>query len=221
MSALRLIAATWLLLVIGAPSAADAQQLTAQEQKLMVYYCHNLAVLTVRVFPKRVEVTGAARKATLAETIPPSPVQYSDGTATLSGLDEYVRFEEPGASYWCRSMPAEVPWQQAKLRGIDFRAAGESPDWSLEIDSGVSAEFAIGSGAARVATKFPPVKIEGKDSLTALTMTSGSHSLALATEQRNCHIGESTMTLSVTVTFDGKTYTGCGRRLVSDASDTR
>jgi putative lipoprotein len=221
MTALRPIVATWLLLVTSTPSAADAPQPMAQEQKLMVYYCQNLAVLTVRVFPKRVEVTGATRKATLAEMVPPSPVQYSDGTATLSGLDEYVRFEEPGVSYWCRSMPVEVPWQQARLRGIEFRAAGESPDWSLEIDSGVSVEFAIGSGAARVATKFPPVKIEGKDSLTMLTMRSGSHSLAVATEQRNCQIGESTMTLSVTVTFDGKTYSGCGRRLESDAADAR
>jgi hypothetical protein len=29
------------------------------------------------------------------------------------------------------------------------------------------------------------------------------------------------MTLSVTVTFDGKTYTGCGRRLDPDAPDAR
>lgn len=221
MTSLRPIAAALLLLVATAPCAADAQQPMVQEQRLLVYYCQNLAVLTVRVFPKRVEVAGATRKATLAEVDPPSPVQYSDGTATLSGLDEYVRFEEPGASYWCRSMPLEVPWQQARLRGIEFRAVGESPDWSLEIDSGVSVEFATGSGAARVATQFPAVKIEGKDSLTTLAMKSGSHSLSVATEQRNCHIGGSTMTLSVTVTLDGKTYTGCGRRLESDAPDAR
>ena len=42
--------------------------------------------------------------------------RFTDGTASLSGLDELVRFEEPGAVQWCRSAPAEVPWQEARFR---------------------------------------------------------------------------------------------------------
>ena len=110
----------------GTSSLANAQQPSPKDGDLLVYYCQNLALLTVRVFPKRVEVTTANRKATLTETAQPSPARFSDGSATLSDLGELVRFEEPGAVYWCRIEPAEVPWQDARLRGIDFRAAGRS-----------------------------------------------------------------------------------------------
>ena len=95
------------------------------------------------------------RKTRSAEVAASSPVRYSNGTATLSGVEEYARFEESGSSYWCRSAPAEAPWQAARLRGIEFRAAGDDPEWSLEIDSGVAVAFATGRGTARVVTTFP------------------------------------------------------------------
>jgi hypothetical protein len=175
MTTLRCLTAASFLFVIvtSTPSLAGSQQATAKEGDLLVYYCQNLALLTVRVLPKRVEVTTANRKATLAETAQPSPARFSDGSATLSDLGELVRFEEPGAVYWCRIEPVEVPWQDARLRGIDFRAAGD-PGWWLEIDNGVATEFAAGEGAARVVTKFPAAALGGRDSRLTMTTTSGS-----------------------------------------------
>lgn len=212
----RIFAASLVLTALSAtPSFGSARQTPAKEGDLLVYYCQNLAVVTVRVLPRRVEVVMANRKTTLAEVPQPAPARFSDGTVTLSDLGELVRLEEPGAVYWCRVEPVEVPWQDARLRGVDFRAAGD-PAWSLEIDSGVGVEFAAGEGAARVVAKFPPVELSAKESRMSLTTTSGPHTLAVVTEPRVCHYAGSTMTLSVTVTLDGKTYSGCGRRLASD-----
>jgi hypothetical protein len=213
----RFFAASFVLVALtGGPAIGRSQQ-AEKDGALQVYYCQNLAILTVRVFPKRVEVVTASRKATLTETAQPSAAQYSDGSVTLSGLGEIIRVEEPGAVSWCRSAPVEIPWQEARLRGIDFRAAGD-PAWSLEIDSGVAVEFATGVGAARTVTTFPPVEV-GKH--LAWSTKSGSHVLAVVAEQRVCHHQGSTMTLSVTLTLDGKTYTGCGRRLTGDSPDSR
>ena len=222
MTSLRCLTAASVLLTLATavPSFAASQRPAVKDGDLLVYYCQNLSLLTVRVLPKRVEVTTANRKAMLPEVAQPSSARFSDGSATLSELGELVRFEEPGAVYWCRIEPVEVPWQDAKLRGIDFRAAGD-PAWSLEIDNGVGAEFAAGEGGARVVTKFPPVALGGKDSRMTMTTTSGAHSLALVAERRICHYAGSTMTLSVTVTFDGRTYTGCGRMLLSESPDSR
>jgi hypothetical protein len=221
MSLRRIVAASIALLALTATSSlASAQQPAPKDGDLLVYYCQNLALLTVRVFPKRVEVTTANRKATLTETAQPSPARFSDGTATLSDLGELVRFEEPGAVYWCRIEPVEVPWQDAKLRGIDFRAAGD-PAWSLEIDNGVATEFAAGEGASRLVTKFPAVALAGKDSRMTMTATSGSHALTLVAERRICNYAGSTMTLSVTVTLDGRTYSGCGRMLASESPESK
>lgn len=217
----RFTAAPFLFVMLtSTPSFAGSQPVTAKDGDLLVYYCQNLAILTVRVFPKRVEVTTANRKATLIESAQPSTVRFSDGSVTLSDLGELVRLEEPGAVYWCRIEPVEVPWQDARLRGIDFRAAGD-PAWSLEIDNGVATEFGAGEGAARVVTKFPAVALAGKDSRMTMTATSGSHTLAVVAERRICHHAGSTMTLSVTVTFDGRTHSGCGRMLVSESPESK
>jgi hypothetical protein len=214
------VASLTVAVLTGTPSLASPQQVSAKDGDLLVYYCQNLALLTVRVFPKRVEVTTANRKAMLTETAQPSPARFSDGSATLSDLGELVRFEEPGAVYWCRIEPVEVPWQDAKLRGVDFRAAGD-PAWTLEIDNGVATEFAAGQGAARVVTKFPAVALGGKDSRMTMNATSGSHALAVVAERRICHHAGSTMTLSVTVTLDGRSYSGCGRMLVSESPESK
>jgi uncharacterized membrane protein len=169
----------------------------------------------VQVLPGRVEVATSTRTATLAETAQPSPVRYSDGTLTLSGLDELVRFEEPGSVHWCRSMPAEVPWQETRLRGIEFRAAGDDPTWSLEVDTGNAVEFATGLDAGRTVTRFPPAAFAGDDTRMTLTTKTASQVLTVVAEQRTCYHAGSTNTLSVTVTLDGMTYRGCGRRLAS------
>ena len=99
MTSLRsfVVASLTLVVLTSTPSLASSQQVTAKDGDLLVYYCQNLAILTVRVFPKRVEVTTANRRAMLTETAQPSPARFSDGFATLSDLGELVRFEERGA----------------------------------------------------------------------------------------------------------------------------
>ena len=93
------IVTTALVFVAGAFAAGSAEAQHAQVDDVRVYFCHNLERLTVRVLPGHVEVMTLERKTTLAEVAASSPVRYSNGTATLSGVEEYVRFEESGSSY--------------------------------------------------------------------------------------------------------------------------
>lgn len=215
MTALRCIVCAAILLVASdvTTAAAHSQRAIPNGGDLRVYYCHNFSLVTLRVFPGRVEIEIESRKATLIEAPAPSPVQYTDGKVTLSSLEELVRIEEPGNVYFCRSAPAEIPWQDARLRGIDFRAAGENPMWSLEIDSGKGVEFAAGVGDARTVAKFPPSELAGKGGRMTLTTVSGARSLAVLVEKGSCSLAGSAMTLTVTVTLDGQTYRGCGRPL--------
>ena len=75
-----------LVTLTGTPSFAGSQQPAPKDGDIFIY-CQNLALLTVRVFPKRVEVTIANRKVMLTETTQPSPARFSDGSATLSDLE--------------------------------------------------------------------------------------------------------------------------------------
>src|SRR5262245_41341446 len=63
----RRIAAALFMVLAGAaaPAIVSAGQQTAPYQDLRVYYCNNLAILTVRVFADRVEVTTPLRSAAL------------------------------------------------------------------------------------------------------------------------------------------------------------
>ena len=215
MSSLRGAAVSFVALAcVAAPSVARAGQQAARYQDLRVYYCNNLAILTVRVLKDRVEVTTPARSASLPRNErSESTGQYSNGTVSLSGLGERIRLDEPGISYWCQSLPAEVPWQDARFRGIDFRAAGSNPEWTLEVNSGVAVEFATGQGASRILTKFPPAEFTAGEKGTVLATKSGSHSLTAISQKGLCEHAGSTMTLTVSVTLDGKTFSGCGRSL--------
>jgi hypothetical protein len=214
-----IVAASCLGLLLAGPSSsvgAQQREVAAKSGDLLVYYCQNLSLVTVRVLPKGVEVATANRRVMLTETPQPSVARFSDGSVTLSELGELVRLEEPGSVSWCRIDLVEVPWQDARLRGIDFRAAGD-PMWSLEVDDGVAAEFATGQGASRVVTKFPGVPLGGKETRLTMTAASGAHTIAVVAERRICHYAGSTMTLSVTVTLDGRTYAGCGRLLAAES----
>ena len=87
-------------------------------------------------------------------------------------------------------------WHAAKLRGVAFRAVGQEPGWLLEITNGEAILLVEDKSARKTVFQTGPgtsVTIEGipcNDSMS----------------------GESFQT-TVTVTLDGKTYTGCGRAL--------
>jgi hypothetical protein len=200
---------SWTMLVVP----ADAQE----RSDVQVFYCHNLEILTMRVLPERVELITPSRKAVLrTETIPSSPVRYTDGNTTVSVMGDYLRLDEPGGTYWCRSFPEEVPWQAAKLRGIEFRAAGSDPAWTLEIDSSAGVEFVTDRDGVRNATRFPAAKLDTTQGEVKLSVTNDSHTLTLVAQPKFCHLAGSSMSLSVIVTLDAITFSGCGRHLSTE-----
>lgn len=106
-----------------------------------------------------------------------------------------------------------TPARSAVLPLSDFRAAGSNPAWTIEVDSGVAVEFATGQAGKRVVTTFPPASFTPKEKGPALATKSGSRVLTVVSESGVCEHAGSTMTLTVAVTLDGKTYSGCGRNL--------
>jgi uncharacterized membrane protein len=205
---------TWTILVVpaGAQERSDVQ----------VFYCHNLEILTMRVLPGQVELMTPSRKTVLrTEAIASSPVRYTDGKTTVSVMEDYLRLDESGGTYWCRSIPEEVPWQAAKLRGIEFRAAGSDPAWTLEVDSGVYVEFVTDRDGVRNAVRFPAVDLDTTQGEVKLSVSDGPHTLTLVAEPRFCHLAGSSMSLSVVVTIDATTFSGCGRHLNPESSTSR
>lgn len=111
---------------------------------------------------------------------------------------------------------ARDPWDEARRRGIDFRALGQEPGWYLEIDEGRSMHLVYDYMEREAVTPAPPPTVAG--GRTTYSSSSGSQSLSVLIEDRLCHDGMSGLPFpsTVTVTIDGRELRGCGRTLTPE-----
>ena len=105
-------------------------------------------------------------------------------------------------------------WEDAKLRGVDFRAVGNEPGWSLEIDP-ERIRLVADYGARELSLPRPEPEVDAEGRRTTYRAQSRSTSLVVVLEGSGC-----TDTMSgerfetrVRVVLDGQTYQGCGRPL--------
>ena len=114
----------------------------------------------------------------------------------------------------CTGERAATPWDEARLLGAEFRAAGREPTWSLEIDTGGHMRFVI-EGASEVITPAPDP--ERADGTTRYRATSAGHEIDLVIREQACPdplLGQA-LTHTVELAVDGFPYRGCGRMLGS------
>ncbi len=145
-----------------------------------------------------------------------SGARYSDGTVSYWGKGEEALLEaEDGVHDGCRNDRARAIWEQAKLDGVDFRAVGNEPGWTLEIRWGDRIVFLGDYGQTRLEFPTPAPQEDEAARKTLLRTRHSGHELEVALEGRPCHdtmSGEGFET-TVTARLDGKTLSGCGRAL--------
>lgn len=144
-----------------------------------------------------------------------SGAKYSEGDMTLWSRGEEADLERRGRRYaGCRNNPARAPWEDARVRGVDFRAVGGGPAWSLEIKEGRAMRFEFRGGEAPVITGAPqPVVAEHKSS-RMYDVHTGRHNLIVLVEDRICRDPASgeVFDAAVTVSLDTLLVVeGCGR----------
>ena len=210
------LTASVLMFVAVVGSRPDAQ--TPAQVRTEVFDCENLIRVVARLVPQAVELRLPNRTVTLTRSGDPSEDRYSGGGVTFWDGRTYARIEEPGETYVCRNSPAEVAWEDARSRGIEVRAAGEDPEWSLEIDEGNVMEFVGDFGAARVIAPAPLPQVDPAHGRTTYTAATAEHTLSVALENRLCWFRGNSVASSATVTVrldENKIYRGCGRPLPS------
>ena len=112
----------------------------------------------------------------------------------------------------CLNDRLESVWQDARLRGVEFRAAGNEPGWYLELDSSGSAVLVTAYGADRHV--FPTVRKEGEP-LSSLAAEESGRNLRASIDVEPCFDAMSgeRYPLSVSVDLDGQVLRGCGAML--------
>ena len=115
----------------------------------------------------------------------------------------------------CRNDRRRAVWEDAKLRGADFRATGNEPGWVLEISERTRITYNGDYGATRLELRSdPPLENQAKRE-TRYAASDGIHHMTLVIESAPCRdtmSGES-FSSRVTLNLDGRELHGCGRPL--------
>jgi membrane-bound inhibitor of C-type lysozyme/uncharacterized membrane protein len=150
----------------------------------------------------------------LARQVSASGSRYSDGETSLWSKGNEARLElGPGRIRSCVLNRARAPWEEARLRGIDFRAVGQEPGWYLELQHDGQMLFVAQYGSQRVLMDTPDPVFEGGREI--YRPVSQGHEMKLEIELRHCTdvMSGEIYDSQVSVYLDDNVYRGCGLAL--------
>jgi membrane-bound inhibitor of C-type lysozyme len=150
----------------------------------------------------------------LDQTVSASGARYADGVMVFWTKGSVATLERPGApAVQCEERRAESLREDARARGVAYRALGNEPGWTLEVGPASKLSWTTNYGQDRydfeqaLATAAPDgtnVYTAQKDTLTLkATIKAG----------RCVDDGDVEYDHVVTVESGGQTYHGCGTRL--------
>jgi putative lipoprotein len=181
--------------------------------RTMVYECAGYEFIA-RLGPGEMAVWLPDRYLVLSQVRSASGTRYQEGDVEFWSSGDEAMLTVAGQAYrYCALAPHRAPWEDARRRGVDFRAVGNEPAWSLEIRNGDHLLFDGGSGMRRVASPDPGQQLNGQ--IRTWHAVTESADLQVEVEDNVCTDSMSGQKLpsKVTVTLDGHVYSGCGRGL--------
>jgi uncharacterized membrane protein len=180
---------------------------------MSVYTCPGDYRFSVRELGQVATVSLPMRTISLPRARTASGVRYAEEgaelriqgtTATLAvGEERHVD---------CAGQRAQSTAEVARLLGVDYRAVGHEPGWSLEIDAGRYLRFMI-EGSTPVYMPVP--EPTGDATRRVYRGTVESPALEVIVEEKPCRDPTIAQPLpqTVTVHFNGIPYRGCGEPL--------
>lgn len=116
----------------------------------------------------------------------------------------------------CELAPKRVPWEDARRRGVDFRAVGNEPGWYVEIRHDSHILFVADYGNTRVLMTEPVSSTE--DEISIYSARNGHNEMKVEIIDETCtdSMAGDTFASQVTLSYAGEAYRGCGTTLTSD-----
>jgi membrane-bound inhibitor of C-type lysozyme len=193
---------------IGDPAASDTAT--------FVYECNDDYAFVARREGETIWLFLPGETLSLPHVEAGSGAKYSDGKITFWSKGDRALLEtEDGTRRECVNNRAKAIWEHAKLNGVDFRAVGNEPGWSMEIRAGGSISLVTDYGQRQF--DFPtPVPLEDRQARTTrYGIETPNHDLLIILEGRPCTdtMSGDQFETSVTVILDGRKLSGCGRPL--------
>ena len=187
------------------------------QKETFVFDCDSAFSFTVQLAGETAKVFLPEKTYELKQKEAASGAKYSNGEITFwtKGEEAFVELEDTTYQN-CKKNSVAAVWEEAKLRGVDFRASGFEPGWHLEIKDDEKTLFVTNYGKERYEFVTPKPKINKEKEETVYKFENDN--ISLTAEIR---VGECTdprgdkYNLTVYLEFNGKNMRGCGKKLNS------
>jgi putative lipoprotein len=183
--------------------------------RTMVYSCSGGLRLTARESGGLLQLLEPGETRTLVQKDSRVGRLYTDSEVEFWIQEGSARLANKGqVTRVCRPDPAAAIWEEARLRGVDFRGAGNEPGWFVELTGD---QLVYAGEYGRQHLSFSGVQQLRDDHLaqTVIAAEREGQQLEMLLQAGDCRdsmSGESFDT-RVRLKLDGKTYFGCGKRL--------
>jgi len=156
--------------------------------------------------PDDYRVLGQVEAASGAKYTDDNMVFWSRGDEAVLDLG-YRKYSD------CRLNRQRAPWEEARRRGVQFRAVGQEPGWYLEIQDERQILFVAAYGSQRVLLPTPASILE--EGLEIYEVADERHQLRVTITQQHCmdSMSGEDFDNSVSVELDGDRFQGCGLAL--------
>ena len=181
-----------------------------------VYECNDGYSFTARVGEKNAWLFLPNQSVNLPLASSDSDSKYSQGLIVYRATGDKATLEVGGKRHAdCSNNRAKAIWEDAKLRGVDYRAIGNEPGWNLEITPGDKIVFVAdyGNNVYKFVTPQPVVDQDARK--TIYKVLDDQHIMEVLIEGRPCSdtMSGEMFNTTVTVLLDNKKYRGCGMAL--------
>lgn len=180
-----------------------------------VYTCPDGFRFSARTGADEAHLDLGTRRMTLAREPAETGSRYADDETLFQTRGGEATIEvDASIRSGCRGQDAADPWQEAALRGVDLRALGQEPGWSVEVVQGEWLRI-VQAGETGMLVAPEPARERTGSGATVYTGEVDGQRLRLRLTESTCTdsmSGES-HPLTATLTLDDRQLRGCARRL--------
>ncbi|RLQ20268.1 hypothetical protein DWB85_18555 [Seongchinamella sediminis] len=181
--------------------------------RTLVYECTGIEFIS-RLGPGEMALWLEDRYLVLSQVRAASGTRYEEGDVMFWSRGEEAMLEVDGVRYSdCRLNPSRAPWEDARRRGVEFRAVGNEPGWHLEVRGQENLLFVGDYGASRLL--FSEFDTTEEGGLRHYRAQVNGDSIEVTVNDSPCYDSMSGEQFPCTVELqlNGRSFHGCGRTL--------
>jgi len=207
----------------AAPAPAAAAGVAADDElptgvlRAYVWECADGQTLVMRnlLREKAVAIDFHDGTRRLDQAISASGAKYADAVATFWIKGSTATLERQGtAPVQCKERRAASLREDARVRGVVYRAMGNEPGWVLEVGPAARLSWITNFGSETHAYDTSQESAESGGPGRVFTAGEGDQAIRITVRPERCvDDGEVEFDHSATVEFGGSTLRGCGTRL--------